>query len=156
LVALTLAGLAPSVVAQSASTIPMRTGINVDLPVTNNAVAVPDADSESAVVVTVTQNGSMYLGVNLISTVALGNEIRDALSSAKEKTLFLKADARISWASLIRILDVAHKAGVERLTLLTAQQDSIEQAPLVSPKGLELRVVRPRTVDRKSAAIDAR
>lgn len=144
LVALTLAGSTPSIAAQSAAGVPKQKGITVDLPPTSNAVAVPDADREDAVVVTVTRDGSVYLGVNLTSTATLAEEVRNVLSNRSQRTLYIKADARIPYASFVRILDSVRTAGVQGVTLLTTQRDSENSGTVVPPKGLEMLIVTAR------------
>ena len=156
LVAVTLAGITPSAPAQSPAEVPMQRGISVDLPVTNNAVAVPDADKEDALVVTLTHGGGVYLGVNPIGMDALADNVRKALSNRTEKTLYIKADARVPYASFVRVLDAVHTAGVEGLTVLTDQRDSADRRTLVPPKGLEMQVVQPHSVARSSSATEAK
>ena len=143
LVALILEGIAPFAAAQSAAEVPVQRGISVNLPITNNAVAVPNADKEDALVVTVTHDSGVYFGVNPITTAALPEKVRNVLSQHREKTLYIKADARVPYASLIKVLDSVRTAGVEGLTLLTSQRDSEESGALVSPKGFEMEVVQP-------------
>ncbi len=144
LVALTLAGSTPSIAAQSAAEVPKQKGITVNLVSTSNAVPVPDADKEDALVVTVTRDGSVYLGVNLTSTAALAEGVRNVLSNRSQKILYIKGDARIPYASLVRILDSVRAAGVQEVTLLTAQPDSENPGTLVPPKGLQMLFVAPR------------
>jgi biopolymer transport protein ExbD len=144
LVALTLTGSAPSIAAQSAAEVHKQKGITVDLPPTSNAVAVPGADKDDALVVTVTPDGSVYLGVNLTSPATLADKIRDVLSNRSPKTLYIKADARTAYASLVRVLDAVRTAGVQQVTLLTAQRDSQSPGTLVPPKGLEMLIVTSR------------
>ena len=144
LVALTLAGSTPQIAAQPAAGVLKQKGITVDLPPTSNAVAVPDADKEDAVVVTLTRDGSVYLGVNLTSTATLAEEVRSVLSNRTQKTLYIKADSHISFASFVRILDSVRTAGVQGVTLLTTQRDSENPGPVVPPKGLEMLIVTPR------------
>ncbi len=144
LVALILAGSMTSIAAQSAAGVLKQKGITVDLPPTSTAVTVPDADKKDAVVVTVTRDGSVYLGVNLTSTAALADEVRSVLSNRSQKTLYIKADARIPYASLVGILDSARTAGVQEVTLLTTQRDSESPGTVVPPKGLEMLIVTPR------------
>jgi biopolymer transport protein ExbD len=144
LVALTLAGSTPSIAAQPAAGVLKQKGITVDLPPTSNAVAVPDADKEDAVVVTVTRGGSVYLGVNLTSTAALADEVRSVLSNRSQKILYIKADARIPYASLVRILDSVRTTGVQEVTLLTSQRNSESPGTVVPPKGLEMLIATPR------------
>jgi biopolymer transport protein ExbD len=167
LIVLSLAnGVTPSVAAQTASAAhensfqtethagvgqTMRKGITVELPVTSNAVPVPKADNEDSLIVTVTYDGKVYLGVDPISTTEIAGKVKEALSNHVEKTLYVKADARTPYVNLVRILDSVRTAGVERLTLLTAQRDTEEPGTVVPPKGLELLVVSPRPVARSSS-----
>jgi biopolymer transport protein ExbD/biopolymer transport protein TolR len=129
----------------------MRKGISVELPLTTNAVSVPKADQEDSLIVTVTYDGSVYFGVIPISTAELPERVKGVLSNRTEKTLYVKADARTPYASLIKVLDSVHTAGVEGLTLLTAQRDANEPGPLVPPKGLELLVISPHPGARSSS-----
>lgn len=164
LVALTsAAGSSPSVAAQSPIAAPenswartgegpeataraaqaMQHGISVELPVTSNAVPMPDADQEDSLIVSVTGDGSVYFGVNPISPAALVEKIKGVLAHWKEKKLYIKADARTPYANVVNVLDAVRTAGVEAPNLLTAQRDSSEPGTLVPPKGLEVLVGPP-------------
>jgi biopolymer transport protein ExbD len=160
LVALTLVtGIAPSVAAQSpensfartwkgyeatpATAQAMRKGISVELPVTSNAAPMPDADQEDASIVSVTEDGTVYFGVEQISPAGLAETVKGGLSNRTEKKLYIKADARTPYANVMNVLDAVRTAGVEALKLLTAQRDSSEPGTLVPPKGLEVLVGPP-------------
>ena len=118
--------------------LPLQKGISVELPVTSNAIPVPDADQEDAFIVTVTDEGSVYFGIGLTSTAALAERVKGGLSNRTEKKLYIKADARTPYASVARVLDALRTAGVEAPNLLTAQTGSSEPGTLVSAKGLEV------------------
>jgi biopolymer transport protein ExbD len=118
--------------------LPMQKGIRVELPVTSNAIPAPDADQEDAFIVTVTDKGSVYVGIGLTTTAALAERVKGGLSNRTEKKLYLKADARTRYASVARVLDALRTAGVEAPNLLTAQTGSSEPGTLVSAKGLEV------------------
>jgi len=135
-----------SVLAQTSVEEPhtMRKGISVDLPVTVNAVPAPRADSDDSVIVTVAHDGCMYLGVNPISSTELAEKVKIALSNQGEKTLYIKADAHIRYATLIAVLDLVHAAGVRGFTLLTAQSNTTVPGTLAPPAGLEMLIVSPR------------
>jgi len=144
LVSLLVAAISGSVLAQQAGG-PLQRGVSVQMPVTRNAVAVPNADAQDALVVALTADGTAYLGVDRIPTPALAARVRSILSTRKEKTLYIKADARVPYARLVEVIDAVQRSGVDGLTLLTAQQDGPDQGNrLVSPKGLEMRVVNQR------------
>ena len=145
LVSLMLAGLPGVVSSQSGTSVPLQRGVSVQLPVTRNAVAVPNADNQNALVVALTADGTTYLGGNRLPTSALADSVRNILSTRNEKTLYIKADARVPYARLVEVIDAVRNSGVDGLTLLTAQQDAADQGRrLVAPKGLEMRVVNQR------------
>jgi hypothetical protein len=91
LTALTLASTPLPATAQAA-TIPMRRGISVELPPTNNAVTVPNADEEDAVILTVTHDGTMYLGTDLIRPADLAAKVKNDFAGQTKKVLYIKAD----------------------------------------------------------------
>jgi biopolymer transport protein ExbD/biopolymer transport protein TolR len=130
---------------QPAGNVPLQQGVSVQMVVTRNAVAVPDADTQDALVVALTADGTAYLRADRLDASALADRVRSMLSTRKEKTLYIKADARVPSARLIEVIDAVQKSGVEGLTLLTTQQDPADQGNrLVPPKGLEMRVVNAR------------
>jgi len=135
---------APLPAAQSTAAIPLQKLISVDLPVTSHAAAVPDADRQDALVLTVTYNGGVYVGVDRTDVATLAEKVKAALSVHGGNPLYIKADARIPYASLVSILDSARAAGAKRVTLLTAQRDSEKPDTLVPPKGLEMLMLSPR------------
>ena len=145
LVLLVMAVMAGAVFAQSGVSVPLQRGVSVQLAVTSNAVAVPNADQPDALVVALTADGSIYLRANPVPTPDLADRVRSILSPRKDKTLYIKADARVPYARLVEVIDAVRNSGVDRLTLLTAQQDRADQGrKLVTSKGLEMRVVNPR------------
>src|SRR5262245_936374 len=50
-----------------------QAGVSVQMPVTSNAVAVPKADNQDALVVALTAEGTSYLGVDRLETSALAD-----------------------------------------------------------------------------------
>ena len=120
--------------------IPLQRGVSVQLPVTSGAVAVPKADNQDALIVAVTADGGTYLGVDRLTTSALADRVRTLLSARSEKTLYIKADARVPYARVVEVMDAVRNTGVERLTFLTAHQETAGSRP-VAMRGLEMRVV---------------
>src|SRR5215471_4556081 len=123
-----------SVIANQAAP-PMQKGITVEMPATTNAVSMPDADQPSALIVTVTRDGEVYLGAARLDPDALGGELRDHSST---KTVYIKADARASYATVIKILDAATRAGFEKTVLLTSQDGSPQPGTVSPPQGFTM------------------
>jgi len=143
LVSLMMGVISGAVFAQSGVNVPLQRGVSVQLAVTSNAVAVPNADKQDALVVALTADGSIYLGGSRLPMPALADRVRSILSARKEKTLYVKADARAPYGSVIEVIDAVRKSGVEGFTFLTAQRDAADQRGLMPPKGLEMRFVQP-------------
>jgi biopolymer transport protein ExbD len=158
LVALALiASITPPVVAQSEAQAhpPLQKGISVGLPVTSNAVPLPDADREDAFIVTVTDSGSVYLGIGLTTPAALAEKLRAGLSNRTEKQLYIKVDARTPYASVVKVLDAVRTAGVETPSLLTAQTDSSEPGAVAPPNGFEISLGRPIATSPEAVVLQA-
>ena len=105
------------------------------LAVTSNAVAGPNADKQDALVVALTADGSVYLGGDRLPTPALADRVRSMLSTRNEKTLYVKADARAPYGSVIEVIDAVRKSGVEGFTFLTAQRDAANQTDAGAAQG---------------------
>jgi biopolymer transport protein ExbD len=79
--------------------LPWQKGISVELPVTSNAIPAPDADQEDAFIVTVTDEGSVYVGIGLTTTAALAERVKvvgpigQRRSSTSRRTLVLRMPA---------------------------------------------------------------
>ena len=141
LVSLMVGAISGAVCAQSGGNVPLQRGVSVQLAVTSNAVAIPNADKQDALVVALTADGTTYLRGEPLPAPALADRVRSILSNRKDKTLYIKADARVPYARLVEVIDAVQKSGVKDLTFLTAQQDAADQGRTpVSPKGLEMRV----------------
>lgn len=136
---------APSCTAQK-----LQKGISVEEAVTSNAVAMPDADREDALVVTVAQSGSVYFGIDPISPAALAE--KRGIFSRVDGKLYIKADGRAPYANVMKVLDAVRKAGVSQPNRLTAQHETPQPGKLVPPKGLEV-VVGPSSPSEAESTI---
>jgi biopolymer transport protein TolR len=135
LIALTLtAGTSTKMVAQSPA---MQKGVSVELASTSNAAPIPDADNADAWIVTVTDNGTVYLGIDPVTPAALADEMKIRPRSHQQK-LYIKADARAPFANVQRVLEVARDTFFEAAVLLTSQPEASALGTVTSPQGLEV------------------
>ena len=116
----------------------LQAGISVHLPLVSNATPVPDADKEDALIVTVTESGDTYLGVDAITSDALVDKLKHAVAFRAETKAYIKADARAQYSDVEKVLSAARKGGVNAPVLLTAQREPVQPGTLVLPKGLEV------------------
>lgn len=113
---------------------PRQAGVSVKMPVTENASPMPEADQADALIVTVTVEGKVYLGIQPIDSEALAIRLGETGSAGKR--LYIKADSRAPYAAVIHALDAASAAGIETTVLLTSQHDSPQPGAVVPPNGI--------------------
>jgi biopolymer transport protein TolR len=93
----------------------MYRGIDVNLP---RAAAKPTA-VEERLVLTVTKDRTLFLNDRRIAPGGLEGSLRDAFRNRTDKTLYLKADAGLSYGAVVETMDMVRRAGIERLGMVT-------------------------------------
>lgn len=93
----------------------MYRGIDVNLP---RAAAKPTA-VEERLVLTVTKDRTLFLNDKRITAGGLEGALRDAFRNRTDKTLYLKADAGLSYGAVVETMDMVRRAGIERLGMVT-------------------------------------
>ena len=93
----------------------MYRGIDVNLP---RAAAKPTA-VEERLVLTLTKDQGLYLNDRRVTPTGLEDALRDAFRSRTDKTLYLKADAGLSYGAVVETMDRVRRAGIERLGMVT-------------------------------------
>jgi biopolymer transport protein ExbD/biopolymer transport protein TolR len=101
--------------------------VNVDLPKSDAAVVMEDANKEDAVVLAVTRDGRIFLGANPISLDDLTPRITDMLTNQTNKAVYLRGDIRAPYGKVLDAVDGARSAGVNSLGLLTEKRDDTIQ-----------------------------
>jgi len=94
-------------------------GVSVDMVMTNNPVAMNDADREDAVLLAVTRDGKVFLGSSQVEPSELPQLVQDALSGRQDMTVYLKGDARATYERVVEVVDNVRSAGVDNIGLLT-------------------------------------
>ncbi|HEY7095530.1 MAG TPA: biopolymer transporter ExbD [Terriglobales bacterium] len=100
----------------------LQHGVSVDLAPVNNPVPMQDADKEDALLVAVMRDGKVYFGNDQVPADQLTQKIKDKLASRQDKRVYLKADARAKYGSVVEVVDNVRAAGVDDLGLLTEQR----------------------------------
>lgn len=112
-----------------------------------NAVAMPDAGKEDAIVVTVLRDGAVFLGSDRIDTSNLSPRVRDMLANKVVKEAYIRADTRAKFRALEDVIDALSAADVDDVGLLVrsenaeAQQSNKESREFSA--GLDLAVLSP-------------
>jgi biopolymer transport protein TolR len=93
----------------------MYRGIDVNLP---RAASKPTA-VEERMVLTVSKDQALYLNERRLMPSGLEQALRDAFKGRTDKTLYLKADAGLSYGTVVETMDRVRRAGIERLGMVT-------------------------------------
>jgi biopolymer transport protein ExbD len=117
----------------------LQAGVSVKLAVSANAAPMPDADNENAFIVTVTDDGNVYLGIDRIKLPDLKEKVRSTPFQRGQK-LYIKADARTPYAKVLEVLDATRTGGIAPQVLLTAHTGRSTPGTIVPPEGVEVQL----------------
>ena len=108
----------------------LQKGISVDMAPVNNPEQMPDADKEDALLVSITRDGKVYFGSDQIQDVDnLTGKVKDRLANKQDKRVYVKADMRARFGSVVKVVDSVRAAGVDDLGLLTDQKKTGPNPP---------------------------
>ncbi len=110
--------------------------VGVFLAKAENAVAMPDAGKDDAIVVAVMRDGMVFLGQDRVDPAQLGSLIRDKLANKTDKTIYLRADARAQYRDVENVIDAMRSAGAEEVGLVTQRREDAQPESL---SGLAIR-----------------
>jgi biopolymer transport protein ExbD len=122
----------------------------VDMARVDNAIAMPDAAKEDAIVVTVRRDGEVWLGQNKTSIDVLGVQLRDRAADKPDHTMYLRADARAQFRAVEDVIDSMRTTGVDDVGLLVGKRGETSQKeyfacskPPEMPRGLDVLTPQP-------------
>ena len=101
---------------------PMIQAGRVRLAAASYPIPMPDVNREDALVVAVMHDGTIFLGSQMVSNQTLTDKIKDELPAHRDKTVYVRADARVRYGALVNVVDDLRSAGIDRLGLLTQQR----------------------------------
>ena len=83
----------------------LQKGVSVDLAKVNNPTAMQDADKEDALVIAVMRDGKVYFGNDQIAPDQLTNKVKDKLANRVDKRVYVRADARAKFGSVVEVVE---------------------------------------------------
>ena len=102
----------------------LQKGQSVDMASVNNPVPMPDADKDDALLVVVMRDGQIYFGTDRVKADDLTNKVKDRLANKVNKQVFIRADVRAKYGSVVDVVDNVRAAGVDDVGLLTEQKQN--------------------------------
>ena len=112
-------------------------GVSVQMVKTKNALTYPAADNNDAWIIAVTADGSLYFGVKPVTPEELVEQMTST-PRYRDANVYIKADARTTFAQVESALSAARTNGFDSPVLLTMQPESAGLGKLVAPQGLEV------------------
>jgi biopolymer transport protein ExbD len=98
------------------STFVENPAIDLDLPEASTAESAADRSAS----LSMTAGGEMYLDGEPVTLEALADRLQAAMAEDPERVLILEADRAVDYGEVIRVIDLAREAGVERVSAFTA------------------------------------
>jgi biopolymer transport protein TolR len=95
---------------------------SVDLTESHHAISMPGALREDAMRVNIKPDGQVYFGYLSISPEDLPDLIRQGLRNGAENKVYVSADARAKYGSVIEVLNEIRLAKIEKVSFLTWQR----------------------------------
>jgi biopolymer transport protein TolR len=77
----------------------------------------------------------VYLGQNQVSMADLGAKVADMLQNKTEKQIFMRADARSQYGTVMDAIDDVRTAGVDQVGLLTDRRQETTTPAAAPPAG---------------------
>ncbi len=101
----------------------LQQGVEVNLPKTSSN---PLAGSDEQVVISVDQNGKIFMGAgNVVSIDEVGKKTAAILAKRppEARKAYIKADAKLQYQSVMELMGKLHQSGVTQIGLMSAPAD---------------------------------
>jgi len=111
----------------------LQKGGNVEMAKTNNPIAMEDADKEDAVLIAIQRDGTIFFDTERVTPEQLVTKVSDRLQNKTDKRIFIRADAKAKYGTVVEVVDNVRSAGVDQVGLLTEQVAPQNQNKNVTP-----------------------
>ena len=96
--------------------------VSADLPKVEHPIAMPGANREDAMKVTVTRDGQVFFDTDRVDPIHLPERIADHLKDrGVERKVYIVADMRARWGAVKVVLEGVRSAGIIRVAFLADQ-----------------------------------
>ena len=95
----------------------IQKGVDVELPQTKSKKVV--AAKETDVVLTINQKSQIYIGERQLKTDELTDKLAEIYKHKAEKEIFLKADKKIPYGFVVKVMALIKNAGIDKMGMIT-------------------------------------
>jgi biopolymer transport protein TolR len=97
----------------------VQKGVDVQLPNAQFTSPMPDSPE---IILSIKKDGTLYLKDSKIAVENLQNALEEALLTATEKKLFLRADQDLEYGKIVDILDLIRDSGIDVMGIITEKK----------------------------------
>lgn len=103
----------------------LQQGVELQLP--QETIAPIEGEGEQ-LVVSIDQAGKVYIGKgNLVELQKLGEKLKAILATRKDKRVFIRADRRCDYGSVMAAMARIRRAGIDKVGLITEPSLNLEK-----------------------------
>lgn len=106
-------------------------GLDIALPQDNTNQAKTPPDSSNTVVLGIDDGGNISVNKSPVTSEELEGRLRDIFQTKSDKTMFVRASAKVKYGKVVDAMDAAKGAGVERIGIISEKM--IENAGGAAP-----------------------
>ena len=99
----------------------LQTGVDVALPATRQPEKIPE--SAKQLNVAIKQNGDVFIGQNWVPVDQLKAQLVEIYNVSPEKDIALKADKRLKYKEVRKVLQLINEAGFTGVGLITQKRE---------------------------------
>jgi biopolymer transport protein TolR len=99
----------------------LQTGVDVALPATRQPEKIPE--SAKQLNVAIKQNGDVFIGQNWVPLDQLKAQLVEIYNVSPEKDIALKADKRLKYKEVRKVLQLINEAGFTGVGLITQKRE---------------------------------
>ena len=106
----------------------IQSGIQVQVPQTHDTRQL----TQNLLVVSVDATGNVYIGDTRTNLTTIAADLKKALgdsASASQKDIYVRADERVSWGVLARVMDTIKSGGFTSVQMVTRPYDQTPGTP---------------------------
>jgi len=102
----------------------VKKGVDVKLPTALNTIDMPETPE---VVLYIKRDASMWVNEEQVTMDALQLALEDALMSASDKKLYLRADGELEYGNIVDIIDVIQNAGIDMIGIIADKKTGVAE-----------------------------
>jgi biopolymer transport protein ExbD len=103
--------------------VPIVHGVTVSMALAPHSKALPRANREDAVIVGILRDGKIYFDTQLMMNESeLVDHLRDRVLTSREKTVYVKVDARARYGAVNHVIAALQLAGIQKVAFITGRR----------------------------------